>query len=47
VKGRTGVLFDLFGTIVPPFRMREHKDAIRQCADCMGIDAEHYRSYRR
>ena len=28
----SGVLFDLFGTLVAPFRMREHMDALRECA---------------
>lgn len=35
-----GVLFDLFGTLVPPFRRREHEAAIRRCAGHLGIDPE-------
>jgi putative hydrolase of the HAD superfamily len=31
------VLFDLFGTLIAPFRMREHRDVIRDCADLLGI----------
>jgi putative hydrolase of the HAD superfamily len=33
----SGVLFDLFGTLVAPFRKREHMIAIRQCAEELGI----------
>ena len=34
------VLFDLYGTLVPPFRMREHKAVVRECADILGVDFE-------
>lgn len=34
------VVFDLFGTLVPPFRKREHAEAIRRCAKPLGIDPE-------
>jgi putative hydrolase of the HAD superfamily len=33
----SGVLFDLYGTLVPPFRMREHTEMIRQCAEQLGL----------
>jgi putative hydrolase of the HAD superfamily len=33
----TGILFDLFGTLVPPFRRREHADAIRECAEILEV----------
>src|SRR4051812_44071171 len=36
----SGILFDLFGTIVPPFPRREHTDVMRHCAECMGIEFE-------
>lgn len=36
----TGVLFDLFGTLVPPFRMREHQEVMSACAAHLGIDAD-------
>lgn len=36
----SGVLFDLFGTIVAPFRRQEHTEAIRDCARCLGIPFE-------
>lgn len=32
------VVFDLFGTLVPPFRKSEHTLAIRECADILGIE---------
>jgi putative hydrolase of the HAD superfamily len=35
-----GVLFDLFGTLIPAFRRREHMVALRACAEVLGIDAE-------
>jgi putative hydrolase of the HAD superfamily len=35
-----GVLFDLFGTLIPPFRMREHMDMLRECAYTLGISFE-------
>ncbi len=35
-----GVLFDLYGTLVAPFRRREHMDAIRECAEHLGIGFE-------
>src|SRR3954471_1045206 len=34
------VVFDLFGTLVPPFRKSEHAVAIRQCAEPLDIDPE-------
>lgn len=33
----SGVLFDLYGTLVPPFRRREHTEMIRECAEQLGI----------
>ena len=36
----SGVLFDLFGTLIPPFRMREHRDVLRECAQTLGISFE-------
>ena len=36
----SGVLFDLFGTLIPPFRMREHMDALRECAHTLGLSFE-------
>jgi|SRR6266487_6579305 len=33
----SGVLCDLFGTLIPPFRMREHMDALRECALTLGL----------
>ena len=35
-----GVLFDLYGTLVPPFRMREHTEMIRECAAQLGLPFE-------
>lgn len=35
-----GVLFDLYGTLIPPFRRQEHMAALRRCARLLGIDAE-------
>lgn len=35
-----GVLFDLFETLIPPFRRREHTDTIRVCASHLGVDFE-------
>ena len=32
-----GVLFDLFGTLVPPFRMAEHRAVLAECASILGI----------
>jgi len=32
-----GVLFDLFGTLVAPYRTREHREIMRVCADQLGI----------
>ena len=39
-SGYSGVIFDLFGTLVPPFRMREHTDMLRECAGILGITFE-------
>ena len=36
----SGVLFDLFGTLIPPFRMREHMDVLRECAQTLEISFE-------
>jgi putative hydrolase of the HAD superfamily len=36
----SGVFFDLFGTLIPPFRMREHMDALRECAQTLGLSFE-------
>ena len=36
----SGVLFDLFGTLIPPFRMREHMDVLRECAQTLQISFE-------
>jgi putative hydrolase of the HAD superfamily len=33
----TGVLFDLFGTLIPPFRMHEHMEVLRECAQVLGL----------
>ena len=41
----SGVLFDLFGTLVAPFRMREHMDALRECAHHLGISFEDCHRY--
>jgi putative hydrolase of the HAD superfamily len=38
-------LFDLYGTLVSPFRMREHTEMIRQCAEQLGLpfdDCHHH-----
>ena len=35
-----GVLFDLFGTLVAPYRTREHREVMRICADTLGIGFE-------
>ena len=35
-----GVLFDLFGTLIPPFRMREHMEVLRECAQRLGLSFE-------
>lgn len=40
----SGVLFDLFGTLIPPFRMREHIETIRDCASRLGIDFNAFHS---
>jgi putative hydrolase of the HAD superfamily len=32
-----GVLFDLCGTLIPPFRMREHIEVLRECAQTLGL----------
>src|SRR5262245_29166305 len=32
-----GVLFDLFGTLIPPFRRREHMEVLRACAQVLGL----------
>jgi putative hydrolase of the HAD superfamily len=36
----SGVLFDLFGTLIAPFRRREHMEALRACAKHLGISFE-------
>jgi len=36
--GYEGILFDLFGTLVPPFPMDAHREAIGACARHLGID---------
>jgi putative hydrolase of the HAD superfamily len=41
----SGVLFDLYGTLVPPFRMREHVEMIRQCAEQLGLPFEDCHRY--
>ena len=38
----SGVLFDLYGTLVAPFRMREHMAVVRECADILGIGFEEF-----
>ncbi|MEU1880037.1 HAD family hydrolase [Streptosporangium sp. NPDC020072] len=35
-----GVIFDLFGTLVPPFRKAEHTSAIQECAKILDLDFE-------
>lgn len=34
----SGVLFDLFGTLVRPYRSREHRDMLRECAEHLGVE---------
>jgi putative hydrolase of the HAD superfamily len=41
----SGVLFDLFGTLIAPFRMREHMDALRECAHQLGISFDDCHRY--
>jgi hypothetical protein len=41
----SGVLFDLFGTLIPPFRMCEHMDALRACAHTLGLSFEECHRY--
>ncbi len=41
----SGVLFDLYGTLVPPFRMREHAEMIRECAEQLGLPFEDCHRY--
>jgi putative hydrolase of the HAD superfamily len=36
----TGVLFDLFGTLIAPFHRREHMAALRECAKHLGLSFE-------
>lgn len=38
-----GVLFDLFGTLVPVFSMPAHTEAIRRCAGCLHVPFEELR----
>ncbi|MFI7068843.1 HAD family hydrolase [Micromonospora sediminicola] len=38
--GFDAVLFDLYGTLVAPFRRREHTVALRACADILGVDVD-------
>ena len=41
-----GVLFDLFGTLIPPFRMREHIKVLQECAQTLGLSFDAcYRSW--
>ena len=35
-----GVIFDLFGTLVSPFRRREHIQTMRACAGILGLEYE-------
>lgn len=35
-----GALFDLFGTLVAPYRTREHQDMLRACAAYLGVAYE-------
>ncbi|MFI7128106.1 HAD family hydrolase [Nonomuraea sp. NPDC050153] len=35
-----GVLFDLFGTLVKPFRRREHEHAMAGCSTALGVPAQ-------
>ena len=35
-----GVLFDLFGTLVTPYRTREHQQMLRECALHLGLEFE-------
>jgi putative hydrolase of the HAD superfamily len=37
------VLFDLFGTLVPPYRAGEHHDALEHIADLLGTDRHELR----
>jgi putative hydrolase of the HAD superfamily len=40
-KGRPeAILFDLYGTLVLPFRRREHQQTLARCAEILGIDVE-------
>ncbi len=41
----SGVLFDLYGTLVTPFRMREHAQMIRECAQQLGLPFEECHRY--
>jgi putative hydrolase of the HAD superfamily len=41
----SGVLLDLFGTLIAPFHMREHMDALRECAKQLGISFEDCHRY--
>jgi putative hydrolase of the HAD superfamily len=34
----TGVLFELFGTLIPPFRMREPRAVLQECAEILGLN---------
>jgi putative hydrolase of the HAD superfamily len=36
----SGVLFDLFGTLIPPFRMHEHMATLRACAHILELSFE-------
>lgn len=41
----SGVLFDLFGTLVAPFRMREHRKVIQECANLLDIHFDKCHQY--
>jgi putative hydrolase of the HAD superfamily len=41
----SGVLFDLFGTLIAPFRRREHMDALWEWASRLGISFEDCHRY--
>jgi putative hydrolase of the HAD superfamily len=35
-----GIVFDLYGTLVRPFRRREHVSAVGRCAEILGVSAD-------
>lgn len=41
----SGVLFDLFGTLIAPFRRREHMAALQACAQHLGLSFDECHRY--